>query len=176
MTYLGLQISLLVLCTIDKVHQTRAATSAAVVRVLTAMMIVILSRMEHSRSIRPSLVLNTYLFFSLLFDITQARTLYLLQDDASKASVFSSTLGIKVVLLLLEAQGKTSYLREPYRNLSPETTSGIWSQSSFWWLNDLIITGFWKLLSINDLYELDVELRSEKLCEAMHIAWDKRGM
>jgi ATP-binding cassette, subfamily C (CFTR/MRP), member 1 len=138
--------------------------------------VIVLSHFEHVRSVRPSFLLNVYLFFSLILDLGQARTLYLLEDDTPKASVFSATMGIKLALLFLEAQEKASYLRKPYSTLPPESTSGIWSQSTFWWLNSLIYQGFQKLLSMKELYDLDIDLASEKLKEDMQKAWDTRCM
>ena len=87
--------------------------------------IVLLSRVERSRSVRPSFILNVYLISSLVFDIARARTLYLLQDDTPVGSTFSAAIGIKLALLFLESQGKVSYLRDPYRRLPPETVSGV---------------------------------------------------
>ena len=133
-----------------------------------------LSYFEHVRSIRPSSLLNVYLFFSLIFDLAQARTLYLLRDDTPKASVFSASMGIKLALLFLEAQGKATYLRPPFRSLPPEATSGIFNQSFFWWLNSLIHAGFRKLLSLKDLYNIDGELRSERLRKRLQEAWNRR--
>ena len=169
-----MQLALLVLWSSDDQIRTRASLPAAVCNLLAALVVVVLSYFEHVRSIRPSFLLNVYLFFSLVFDLAQARTLYLLQDDTLKASIFSAGMGIKLTLLFLEAQGKATYLRPPFRSLPPEATSGIFNQSFFWWLNSLIITGFSRLLSLKDLYNIDAELKSEELRKRLQEAWDTR--
>jgi ATP-binding cassette subfamily C (CFTR/MRP) protein 1 len=66
--------------------------------------------------------------------------------------------GVKVGLLLLEAQGKEQWL--PPGDYSPEETSGVFNMAFFGWLNNLLIVGYRKILSVEDLYALDPNLAS----------------
>jgi len=86
----------------------------------------------------------------------------------------SANVGIKVVLLLLEAQNKRSYLKEQFKHAQLEGTSGIISRSFAWWLNGLFRLGFRKLITLSDLYEIDDALKSTSLDVRMRKAWDKQ--
>lgn len=50
---------------------------------------------------------------------------------------FSSAVGIKSMILIIEAIEKRSILLDRYMHVSPEATSGIYSRSFFFWLNKL---------------------------------------
>ena len=52
-------------------------------------------------------------------------------------------LGVKLMILITEAIEKRDILLERYRTGNPEITSGIYSRSFFWWLNNLMTTGKW---------------------------------
>ena len=130
-----------------------------------------LSYTEHSKSLRPSALLGVYLFFSLLFDIARVRTLWLIGYDGDIRGVFTASLAVKVIILLLEAKEKRRYFSSNDRQKGPEETSGIFSQSVFWWLNKLIRQGFSKVLLMDDLYPVDEEMLSEKLGTNFRQKW-----
>lgn len=134
-----------------------------------------LSYVEHTRSVRPSTLLGVYLLMSLVFDIPQARTLYLRDASMSVTAIFTAAISAKVVLLVLEAQSKKSHLIYPFKEFPPEATSGIWNRTFFWWLNSLFVNGFRRLVSLEDLEKPDPGLSSEMLRDKMRLAWEKRG-
>jgi hypothetical protein len=47
--------------------------------------------------------------------------------------------------------------------ISPENFTGIFSQSTYWWLNGLFISGFRGELSLDELYPLDGDLLAKSL-------------
>lgn len=152
---------------------TRAAVPSAMLSLLAALVIFVLSGLEHTRAVRPSLVLNTYLLTSLLFDVTQARTLYLRHENTSILGLFTTNIGVKIALLLMEARDKRRYLKFPYREYSPETTSGILNRSFFWWLTPIFLIGFRRVLTLDDLFITDRDLLSEPLQRQMKRSWEK---
>jgi len=152
---------------------TRATLPSAVISLFAAIAILVLSPLEHNRAVRPSTLLNIYLLVSLVFDAVQVRTLYLRKEEPTILGLFSADIGLKGILLLLESTSKRKWLRFPYNGYSPETTSGVFNRSFFWWLNPLLSSGFRKLLTIDDLFATDVELLSEPLSERMEISWNK---
>lgn len=134
----------------------------------------LLSHFEHSRSARPSLILNLYLFASLLLDIARARTQWLLVNNPTDvAAIFTVAVVVKFVVLILEATEKRRLLLETYRNFSHESTSGILSRSVFWWLNPLLIEGSGKILAPDDLFAIDEALDSTTIGEALVYTWNK---
>ena len=125
-----------------------------------------LSFIDHSKSPRPSVLLNCYLFLTLLLDAAQTRTLFLSSDgkpELNYSIVFTAALALKVGILVLEAQRKSKWMNWDEKEHSPEETSGIFSLGLFLWLNKIFLEGYKKVLSIKDLYSLDSSLDSKKL-------------
>ena len=54
------------------------------------------------------------------------------------------------MLLVTEAIEKRHILLREYQYMSPEATSGIYSRSFFFWLNQLMTTGFNRVLNNED--------------------------
>lgn len=88
--------------------------------------------MEDERSVRPSSLLTIYLILTLLFDIVQTRTLWLSRTRSLIPSLFTASVTAKMTMLLLESLGKQKYLTGTYRDLPPESTSGILNRSFLW--------------------------------------------
>ena len=79
---------------------------------------------------------------------------------------------LKTGILILEAREKRKYLDENDQKKGPEELSSIFSQGVFFWLNQLILTGYRKVLSIEDLYPLDSELTGETLRSKFEKVWN----
>jgi len=168
-----LQISLLVLWCLDTAERSPATIAAAALSLLNSVVFCVLSYAEHGRNLRPSAVLGTYLFFSLLFDIVRVRTLWLIGEDTPLARLFTTSVVLKTGILILEAKEKREYLNDYDRKRGPEELSSIFSQGVFYWLNQLILTGYRKVLLIEDLYPLDAKLTGETLQAKFEKVWDK---
>lgn len=92
------------------------------------------------------------------------------------AAVQSAITGIKLAVLLLEMREKNSYLQFPYREYPPEATSGIINLSFVWWINQLFVMGYRKLIGKQDLFELDPRLASGPAGEQLKRVWEKHGL
>lgn len=172
----ALQLALLVLWVRPSAIKTRTTVPTTTVSVIGSLLFCLLSYTEHLHSVQPSLLLNVYLFVTLLFDIARARTLWLRQYNHYNeviTIVFTATVALKAVILLLEAVEKRWILQPKYKAYPPEAVSGIYNRSFFWWLNQLFQRGFSKLLFIDDLFTLDKHLAAEYLQERLQGAWDK---
>jgi ATP-binding cassette subfamily C (CFTR/MRP) protein 1 len=167
----ALQVALLALWCLPASHRNDASIPSAALSLATAVGLAVLSHYEHFRSIRPSVVLNVYLFFSVLFDATQARTLWLRHADVSIPVVFTANLAVKLLITLLEAREKDPIPQIKNAKLSPESTGSVYNRSVFWWLNRLFWSGYKKPLALNDLYPLESDLASKKLGDGMARAW-----
>jgi ATP-binding cassette subfamily C (CFTR/MRP) protein 1 len=155
------------------VLRTPESLVSSTLTVVVAIGLCILSHVEHIHSIRPSAIINAYLLLTLPFDIARCRTLWAEGVTVSIASMFSSTIAVKVMVLVTEAIEKRHILLERYRCSSPEATSGIYSRSFFFWLNKLMTSGFDRILSNEDLYPIDEEMTSKVLHGRAHSAWRK---
>jgi ATP-binding cassette subfamily C (CFTR/MRP) protein 1 len=123
------------------------------------------------RSIRPSLLLNIYLFFTFLFDIERSRSYALTPELSLVATVYATRLAVKLFLAVVECRDKRKHLLPEYADCPPEATSGIYKRASFWWLNALFKKGFSNALTVDDLFHLDKFLRADYMHHALGSAW-----
>ena len=171
-----MHLVLLILWTRPSADTTKTSIATNAVAVAGAIVFCMLSYVEHIRSVQPSLLLNVYFLFTLLFDVARARTLWMRKTNESGdmiALAFTATVVLKFVILLFEATEKRWMLRPQYKAYPPEATSGIINRSFFVWINSLFWTGFGKLLVIDDLFALDKHLISERVHNKMHAAWSQ---
>ncbi|KAM5453644.1 hypothetical protein McanCB56680_002853 [Microsporum canis] len=172
----GIQVALLALWAKTPQAQTVVSIPAAVLSLVDALAICLLSYMEHTRSIRPSTSLGVFFLASLVLDIPQSRTLFLSPDDRTPiAAVFTAGIGLKLLLLVLEAQSKIRELKPPYLLYPPESTASIWVRLAFWWLNPLFFRGFARLLTMQDLFSMDKKLVTFTIRDKMHATWDRQA-
>ncbi|KAJ5562000.1 hypothetical protein N7535_003537 [Penicillium sp. DV-2018c] len=173
---LALQITQTVLWALPAADSTRASVPANVILSVGVLALGLLSYAEHMRSVRPSFILNAYLFCSLLFDIARSRTLWLRSADTFNdtiAIVTTVAVGVKLALFLLEAVEKRHILKPEYADYPPEATAGFYNRAVFWWLNPLFKIGFTGVLRVDDLSSLDKELSSERLLAQFEEKWSK---
>jgi len=154
------------LAAVGSFHVTNMFIAASVLKLVSALFMITLSVVDHSRSPRPSVLLNSYLFLTLLPDAAQARTLFLSSDDKPELAysiIFSVAIALKVGILLLEAQQKSRWVSWDEKEHSPEETSSIFSLGVFFWLNKMFLLGYRKILTIEDLYPLDSSFNAKSL-------------
>ena len=145
---------------------------SATLALIDTVAVCFLSYFEHGRNIRPSALLGTYLFFSLLFDIVRVRTLWLIGHDTNEARIFTTSVVLKVCILFMEVKEKRDYLIAEDRLRGPEELSGVLSQGVYYWLNQLIEQGYRKVLSLEDLYPLDDQMSAQSLQIKFSKKWD----
>jgi len=170
--YTCLQLGVLILTT--KPHiRTHISIASAVLSLLSAIALAILSHLEHVKSVKPSFLINLYLISTILFDAARVRTQWLVSIDNAFAGVLSASLAVKCAILVLEAVEKRSLLFGLDHHFSLESTSGLINRSSFWWLNSLLITGFNQVFTLNSLPAIYEKLDSAYLAVKLQSAWDK---
>ncbi|KAF5654517.1 major facilitator family transporter [Fusarium sp. NRRL 25303] len=165
-TYVGLQIALLIQVGMGSFHVNPIFIASSVINLLAALAMVMISYTDHNRSPRPSILLSTFLFLTLPFDIAQSRTLFLLSESTSEitySAVFTTSLAVKVFILFLETKSKNKWITWDRHEHSPEETSSIFSLGVLSWLNRIFLQGYRSTLSVYDLYPLDVALHSKEL-------------
>ncbi|KAF2012008.1 multidrug resistance-like protein [Aaosphaeria arxii CBS 175.79] len=169
-----LQLAIIILWATTKLHGIRTpATVASSLGFASSLALFALSYLEHSRSPRPSYILNAYLFISLLFDIVVLRTVWIaLPSFQPVRIVLTSSFALKTIILFLEAVEKRNYLRHP-ENLAPEETSGLYSQTFLWWMNSIIRDGYRRVLKPMDLYPVSQRMSSQVLSHQFNQEWHK---
>ncbi|KAF7958001.1 hypothetical protein EAE96_003568 [Botrytis aclada] len=153
---------------------TRASLPAALLALIATLGLCILSYFKHSRNIRPSSIINVYLFFTSPFDAAQLRTRWLRGDYVVGNAIATSILGVKLLLLILETKGKRKILFQRYGYHSPESTSGLFARRLFWWLNPLFRLGFGGVVRDEDLYVADGELLTDACGDRLRKHWGNR--
>lgn len=169
-----LQAALFILWSLPHVRPTQTSALSAAVSMVTALVLLELSNVEEKRSVRPSTLLNTYLVLSIVFDATQARTLWL-TGRTDVAGVMTGAVANKIGMLLLEEHSKHTYLNAHYRHIPPGAVAGVFSNTFLWWLNGLFRRGFRTLLNIEDLFAVDPELSADVLVENLQRQWESRS-
>jgi ATP-binding cassette subfamily C (CFTR/MRP) protein 1 len=140
--------------------------SSIAVTFVSALCIIPVSIFEHKRSPRPSILLNIYLFLTLLFDVVQTRTLWLASvnfNDNIFSRLFTASIAVKALLIVLESQNKSKWIQWDAEKHSPEETSGIFGLGAFFWLNRLFWAGSRRILTLGDLFPLDRSMTAESL-------------
>ncbi|TGJ82199.1 hypothetical protein E0Z10_g6546 [Xylaria hypoxylon] len=148
------EVAALVLCSTRPTHQDGAVIVERVVSLVASLALSPLSFLEHE-------------------GIFLLPSLFLYHGDLTIPSVLAAAFGLKSLLLIIESRSKRSYLREPYRELSIEQTSGVLTRAFLIWVNGFIILGHTKLLNHPDLPGLEDKLKSKSLRVQMEDIWDK---
>lgn len=55
----------------------------------------------------------------------------------------------------------------------PESNVSMFSRLTFWWINDLIMTGYNRTLTREDMWKVDDNESSRYLTQQLQTAWDK---
>jgi ATP-binding cassette subfamily C (CFTR/MRP) protein 1 len=154
----------------DATRSTSLSIPAASLSFVSACVLCILFHYEHTKSFRPSALLSVFLALTMLLDTALCRTLWLRQQDRVLESVFTVGVGVKLLLCILEAMPK-SHIKGVAHTPSPESLSGPYSRSFYWWLNPLFLNGFKHVLKLKDLFRLEDSMSSEVLSRKMNRAW-----
>lgn len=163
LAYSGLSLALLILASSWFRPLYRLATAAYVLSFISTLFLSILSFLEHSKKFRPSILLSLYLALSILFDAAHARTLLLLDGTSDFARLFIAAIAVKGTLLLVENYPKQRWIFASNACRSPEERTGIFSISVFSWLHPLLLMGYRKMLTVDDLFPLHMPLTADVL-------------
>ncbi|GKU21657.1 unnamed protein product [Fusarium langsethiae] len=165
--YAGLRLALVVLVALELFNVIGLLKASSALELVAAVLMLPVSFLDHGRSHRPSMLINGYLFVTILFDVAQARTLWLsaiTRSETAYAIVFTTTVAAKALVIILESRPKTEWVEwETKESHSPEETTGIFGLGVYLWLNSLFLAGYGRNLSINDLYPLDHSLKVESI-------------
>ncbi|SPN96674.1 related to multidrug resistance protein [Cephalotrichum gorgonifer] len=172
--YASIQLAILALIAADKSHEGhRLSIAATAIPFIASLFMIALSFAEHSKSPRPSFLLSGYILLTLLLDIAQVRTSWLVASSSREtvfARLFTASVAAKVVLLVVEAWRKSRWVRWNLEEHSPEEVDGIFGLGVYTWLNRLFTQGYSTVLSLSDLYPLDTTM----MTEAVYPEFEKR--
>jgi ATP-binding cassette, subfamily C (CFTR/MRP), member 1 len=131
-----------VLWTRHETYRTQISVAFTIAQLMGALAITVISRAEHTRSMRPSHLLQFFLLIMLMCNAVRLRTLFLMQYSNALVVSASAHTFLTGALLLLESLDKALLLpSEASSNRSPEETLGLFSKGFFWHLNGLFWIG-----------------------------------
>ncbi|KAL6921168.1 hypothetical protein FSST1_005194 [Fusarium sambucinum] len=168
---LASQIAFLICWTQSPAVTTKASLPAAALSIVASISLLGLSYVEHVYSYRPSTVLNLFLLFSVLFDATRTRTLWLQGYNRPAAITALISTVVKIMMLSVEAIEKRGFLRPEYRELPSEVTSGVFSHWLFSWQLPLFRVGYSHDLKIESLFPLEKHFKSSYLQNMLQTTW-----
>ncbi|KAK0643218.1 P-loop containing nucleoside triphosphate hydrolase protein [Cercophora newfieldiana] len=154
------------------------AVGSSVLSFLCSVMLTALVDASHRASVAPSLLTGAYLFLTTVFDLAQARSLYLRYLNGAGRGFLglgvTFTLGLvaKGVLLLLEEMPKVKRTNPLAKTAGPETVSGAVNRTLFVWLNGLFLRGYKSLLGVGDLDNIPAKFKSERLLNKLEPQWE----
>lgn len=161
---LALKIAILILWCLPRFLVTKVSVASATIGIIGTLTLLLLSHNEHARSMKPSSLICLYLLLSIIFEIAQVRTLWLFHPTSYPlATTATAALVVRSLSLVLEAKKNTKTPSSQLHSLSPESFTGIFGQSTYWWLNGLFMNGFRGELSHDDLFPLDEKLFTRNL-------------
>lgn len=137
---LALKFVVLILWCLPQFQVTKISVASATVSMISTLALLLLSHYDHARSLKPSSLISLYLLGGIIFEIVQVRTLWLFHPISySLAATVTTALVFRSLLLLLETNENRETLSPQHGRISPENFTGIFSQSTYWWLNGLFI-------------------------------------
>jgi len=181
------QLLFLALFSLRGSQRTRLSVGSETVSLLCTVGLASVSGLEHTRSIKPSALLQTFLFYSTVTGAVRVRTEWLRASwlvhheadgaiDALRPYAATTIWVLDLVLLVLESLPKRKHRlggAASLKDVSPEEEAGIFSRSLLLWVGSLLKVGYRKDLMLDDLFPLDPDLTSSVVYDKLATRWEK---
>ncbi|ETS75364.1 hypothetical protein PFICI_12308 [Pestalotiopsis fici W106-1] len=173
--FAGLRLALLVEALHVGHDQTEPLKASRILDFAASCLLLGLSPLEHFRSVRPSILVCSFLLLTFIYDVARCPLLWNTglwpnEDGISGGftRLFTACTPVELVLLVLETFQRRAWVVWSAHDHSPEEISSIISLGLYAWLNPLLWAGYQKPLAMEDLYPLDLDL-----CPNVHDGEDK---
>ncbi|CEJ91890.1 hypothetical protein VHEMI07575 [[Torrubiella] hemipterigena] len=162
---------------ISAAFRTEYSVAAACLSTITALCILAMLYVEHKHSIQPSTLISIYLSITVLFDIAKARSYFNRPGLESMAGTTLAILVLKSIVIYLEEKSKRESITNStsHDELGKEDESGFWNRAVVWWVNSTFRLGFKTIITVEDLPELDAQLRSNSLLKRFQGYWNQNN-
>ncbi|RDK41575.1 ABC transporter [Aspergillus phoenicis ATCC 13157] len=167
--FAAIQTAILVSWTSGDEPTTRTTVPAAALSLVAAVALGLAAHFEHTRSVKPPLIIEIYLLFTIAFDAVRLRTLWGMGYHGHIFKLSTIFVIWKVVLLVQEAWPRE--LGSLEQSYSPEEKVGWINRRMFWWVNPLLFLGSKKDLQADDLFILNRSLQSEVCSKSFSEVW-----
>jgi hypothetical protein len=142
-----------------------------------AVMALALLAIEHNRGIRSSAVLSLYWLLVVLAGVVRTRTVILKYShdirDTFRMAIELSYFAVSLITFAL------TVVREPpfytpldgSDNPCPEETATLFSIITFWWMTPMMVTGYKRPLTDDDLWDLNTDDKAGVLASTFKNKW-----
>ncbi|GKT41588.1 ABC transporter atnG [Colletotrichum spaethianum] len=139
-------------------HDLGISIASWAVSVISSLLLLLVSKLEHSRSLAPSALLQTFLLLTVVLDATRIRSVWFAGGLYHESQLVFIQLFIKIFLLFTESRSKAAVISIPARQVSREEIAGIFGKGLALWVNPLLSLGWRKDLTVDDLEPVDEPL------------------
>ncbi|KAK8035547.1 multidrug resistance-associated protein [Apiospora rasikravindrae] len=175
MALVVLQAVLLGAISMEHVAYRTLFLGSVTVQLSAVILLAFLSLWEHSRTVRPSFLISTFLIMTCILDAARARTQSLIPGDSPIAGLLIADVVVKLLLFVVETMDKTGVLLDEHSQLSAEMRGGVLSRALFLWLIPLLWRGFRSVIEPSKLPTIYEELSSEALTTRVETKWKRGG-
>lgn len=154
---------------------SRYSLAASVLSLAASLCNLLIIYVGHVYYLQPSSFLSLFFSITVLLDIAVTRSLFL-RGMATLGALHIAIVSVKFALVCLEEISKRYlfYSKDILESVADEATAGFWNRAVFAWLNPLLVLGFRKDLTVEDLPELDPGLDAAELFGRYQHHW-RRG-
>ncbi|KXS96328.1 hypothetical protein AC578_9376 [Pseudocercospora eumusae] len=168
----GTQLAFLVLRQRDKTIQTSASLPADLLSLISMMLLLVLSILNHQRSYRSSSIVAIYLSAYTLLGAPRVRTLWLITSGGPASVTLMATLVLAAAATAVDSIGISTCTIHNNERHSPELYSGFWNRAVFAWLMPTLRAGYARVLSSDDVPRLDPKIGSDPAHHHLLSAWE----
>lgn len=158
--FVALELAILGLISARDNDTTLISVPAAALSVVAAFTLGVLSHFDHIRSKRSSILIGLYLTITLPLRSAIARTYWHIAGYRPIASMTLVNICVQILILGLESCSKRRWMKSKERVVSIEGSAGFLSRSFFAWLNPLLVTGYQRSLTPDDLHLVDESIET----------------
>ncbi|WYZ43992.1 hypothetical protein EsH8_VII_000428 [Colletotrichum jinshuiense] len=172
----AVQIAALVLAVVDGHNHGALGVliASGALAIASSIFFVLISKLEHDKSLAPSALLQTFLLVTVIVDAARLGDLWIAPHEVGKAdlALAAAQFAATALLLVAESTSKSAFVTIPAIRVSREERSGIFGRSLALWINPLLSLGWKKDLVVEDLEPVDDDLSSEKVLHRLSRTWE----
>ncbi len=109
---------------------------------------------------------------TIFLNLPRLRTAWILGDGYVIAGIFTVIFFLQIMLLVLESTQKWKHALGTPELIPPEERQGIFGRTFFWWLMPMFLKGYSRDLSMDDLFQIDADLKGEILHTRLLRSWN----
>ncbi|OTB18548.1 hypothetical protein K445DRAFT_315377 [Daldinia sp. EC12] len=143
-------------------------------QIIAALVLCVLSILEHRRSVRPSNIITIYLIPCIIRDALEISGMLQGQRSWFMQDPILAQITLEVALFAAENLEKERTKEYLGQYVSPEERSGLLGRTFFWWINPILVEGYHNVLLNSSLPPIDSKLLSRPIRTAAIRAWEQR--